>query len=168
MVKRSRGTRSKTRYKLKKSVRERGLPNVSKLLQEYNEGDSVAVKIDPSIHRGMPHPRFHGKIGKILEKRGNAYVLKIKDGNKQKQLIVKRVVLTFKKLVEYKKYSRAALYAAVQAERRGDTEAAITIIRKAKPYVDKYQRDKSFYNQYLAWAYLLGEEGKQNGYTSLY
>ena len=89
MVKRSRGTRSKTRYKLKKSVREKGLPNVSKLLQPYNTGDSVAIKIDPSIHRGMPHPKFHGKIGKIAEKRGSAYVIQIKEGNKEKELIAR-------------------------------------------------------------------------------
>ena len=69
MVKRSRGTRSKTRYKLKKSVREKGRPTVSKLLQDYDEGDSVAIKIDPSVQRGMPHPRFQGKIGKVSEKR---------------------------------------------------------------------------------------------------
>ena len=81
--------RSKTRYKLKKSVREKGLPNVTKLLQPYSEGDNVAIKIDPSIHRGMPHPKFHGRIGKITEKRGSAYVIKIKDGNKEKELIAR-------------------------------------------------------------------------------
>jgi len=33
------------------------------------------VLIDPSIHKGMPHPRFHGKTAEVIGKRGRAFVL---------------------------------------------------------------------------------------------
>ena len=89
MVTRSRGVRSKTRHKLRKKIREKGLPNVTKLLQSYTEGNSVTIKIDPSIHRGQPHPRFQGRTGKIVEHRGNAYLIKIRDGNKEKAIIAR-------------------------------------------------------------------------------
>ncbi len=89
MVKRSRGMKSKTRYKLKKRIRQKGMPSVRKLLQPYHIGDNVSIKIDPSIHRGMPHPKFQGKIGIISEKRGKAYLIDIKERKKQKQLIAR-------------------------------------------------------------------------------
>jgi large subunit ribosomal protein L21e len=50
-------------------------------------GAKVHVLIDPSIHKGMPHPRFHGKTAEVVGKRGRAFVLKVTDGNSQKTLI---------------------------------------------------------------------------------
>lgn len=90
MVTRSRGMRTKTRYKLKKDIRDRGIPSISRVLHPYEIGDTIAVKINSGVHRGMPHPKFQGKIGKISEQRGAAYVINIKDGNKEKQLIARK------------------------------------------------------------------------------
>jgi len=81
------GTRRKSRYKLKKTVREKGLSPISRAIQEYNEGDIVNIDIDPSIHKGMPHPKFHGKTGRIRGKRGRAYLVEIRDGNLMKEVI---------------------------------------------------------------------------------
>lgn len=90
MVVRSKGYRSKTRKLLRKSVRERGsIPPLSTLMYQYKEGDYVVIKINPSIHKGMPHRRYHGRVGVIVGKRGKAYEVKVTDGGKEKLLIVR-------------------------------------------------------------------------------
>ncbi|MDL5503204.1 MAG: 50S ribosomal protein L21e, partial [Candidatus Methanoperedens sp.] len=48
------GTRRKSRYKLKKTVREKGLSPISRAIQEFQEGDIVNIDLDPSIQNGMP------------------------------------------------------------------------------------------------------------------
>lgn len=37
----------------------------------------------------MPHKRFHGKIGLIVEKRGRGYVVDVPQGEAIKQIIVR-------------------------------------------------------------------------------
>lgn len=81
------GTRRKSRYKLKKTVREKGLSPITRALQEFAEGDMVNIDLDPSIQKGMPHPKFHGHTGKILEQRGRAYVVEVRDGGLMKEVI---------------------------------------------------------------------------------
>ncbi len=88
-MKHSKGFRSGTRQILRKSPRERGLPSLSRIIYPYKIGEKVVIKIDPSIHKGMPHPRFHGKVGTIIEKRGRAYVIEVRDGNKLKKVIAR-------------------------------------------------------------------------------
>ncbi|MCD5425011.1 MAG: 50S ribosomal protein L21e [Methanosarcinaceae archaeon] len=83
----SSGERSCTRYKLKKSVRERGLSPISKAIQEFDMGQMVHIDIDPSIQKGMPNPRFQGKTGKVISTKGRAYILKVRDGNAIKEVI---------------------------------------------------------------------------------
>ncbi|WP_406662500.1 50S ribosomal protein L21e [Methanolobus sp. ZRKC3] len=83
----SHGERHCTRYKLKKTVRERGLSTISKAIQEFTEGQMVHIDIDPSVQKGMPNPRFQGKTGKVLGMRGRAFMLQIRDGKATKQII---------------------------------------------------------------------------------
>ncbi len=73
----SQGLRRKSRAVLTKRVRERGKLPLSRLLTTYNEGDKVIIKIDPAIHKGMPHKRFQGQVATVIAKRGKAYVLQI-------------------------------------------------------------------------------------------
>jgi len=89
MVKKSKGYRSKTRSLLRKKPREKGKIGLSKLLQNYNIGDKVCVKIDSSVHKGMPHRRFQGKIGTIAEKRGRAYIVEILMGKEKRNVIAR-------------------------------------------------------------------------------
>lgn len=89
MVQRSRGSRSKTRHKLRKTIRPGRSNMITKKIQKFDEGDFVHIIIEPSMQKGQPHPRFHGKTGKVVESRGNAYVLALKDGNKAKQIIIR-------------------------------------------------------------------------------
>jgi len=88
-MRRSRGFRSKTRYKLKKSVKVGRTNLITKSIQSFHENDLVHIIIDPSIQKGQPHPRFHGKTGKVVDERGRAYIIEINDGNKAKKLIIR-------------------------------------------------------------------------------
>ena len=88
-MQRSRGFKSRSRNKLTKKPRVGRSNPITKKLQTFNEGDLVHIIIDPSIHRGQPHSRIHGKTAKVIGKRGSAYLLGLKDGNKYKELIVR-------------------------------------------------------------------------------
>lgn len=85
MVKKSQGFRVKTRKKLEREARYR--TPITKFLQEFNIGDKVAIVQEPSSFKGMPFSRFRGLVGEIIEKRGRAYIVKIKVGNKIKKVI---------------------------------------------------------------------------------
>lgn len=88
-MRRSKGYKSKTRHKLSKKVRKKGISPITKAIQEFKIGDKVHIIIDPSLQKGQPHPRFHGKTGKVVEKRGRAYLIEIKDGEARKVIISK-------------------------------------------------------------------------------
>lgn len=88
-MRKSKGYRSKTRRLLRKSPRERGKMQLSKLLHEYQPGNSVVVKIDPSVQKGMPHRRYHGKVGKIVGLRGKSYIVSVTQGDSVKEIIVR-------------------------------------------------------------------------------
>lgn len=89
MVTRSRGLRSKTRHKMQATVRPGRTNIITKKIQRFEEDDFVHIIIDPSFHKGQPHPRFHGKTAKIIGTIGRAYVVGLKDGNKSKELIIR-------------------------------------------------------------------------------
>jgi large subunit ribosomal protein L21e len=89
MVKRSRGPRSSTRYKLQKKVRERGLSPITRSLQQFEVGEKASIVIDPSYHKGQPHPRFHGLTGIIEGKQGKTYKVAVKVGKKLKMLLIR-------------------------------------------------------------------------------
>ncbi len=84
-MRRSRGFRNKTRRTLKAKNRTR--VTITKRLKELDMGTQVVINLEPSFQDGMPHPRYQGVIGKIIEKRGRAYLVAIKDKNKPKTLI---------------------------------------------------------------------------------
>jgi len=83
------GPRKKTRYKLKRDLRERGICPVTAVIQKFEIGEKVHVVCNSSIQKGMPHRRFHGKTGTVLGQRGRAWVLEIRDGNADKVIIAR-------------------------------------------------------------------------------
>ncbi len=89
MVKSSHGFRKKTRSIIRKSPRQRGLSPITHEFQEFEVGEKVNVIIDPSVHKGMPHSRFHGKTGVVVGQQGNSFVLAVYDGNKEKTVIAR-------------------------------------------------------------------------------
>jgi len=88
-VRKSKGYRSGTRRLFKKEPRERGKMKLSKLLYEYQPGTQVLVKIDSSVHKGMPHRRYHGRVGTVINKRGRSYVVSVSQGDAIKEIIVR-------------------------------------------------------------------------------
>jgi len=88
-MKKSKGLRSKTRTTLKKGPRERGKAGLSKLLHEYKSGEKVVIKVDSGVHKGMPHRRYFGKIGTVIDKRGGSYLIGVRQGEAIKEIIVR-------------------------------------------------------------------------------
>lgn len=82
---RSHGFRHKSRAVLTKK-QPRG---VSFLLREYHEGDKALVIIDSRQHKGMPHRRYHGKVGTVTNVGRRAVTLDVKLGDKTKTLITR-------------------------------------------------------------------------------
>ena len=89
MVRKSKGTNFRTRRIFSKHPRKRGLPSLSRTLTEYEINSRVNIVVEPSVQKGRPHRRFHGKTGIILEKRGQAYVVDVTDGNARKKIIAR-------------------------------------------------------------------------------
>ncbi len=88
-MKKSKGTRQGTRNILRKDPSERGLIPINRVLQEFKEGEKVKIMIEPSVHKGQPHRRFHGKIGEIEGTQGDAFVVEVEDGDKTKKVITR-------------------------------------------------------------------------------
>ena len=88
--KKAKGLRAKQRDKLKRKER----PTVNKLLQEIDKGAYVKIKINSSVHSGMPHHRYHGLTGRVSGRKGKAYLVDVKLGNQPRELIVHAAHLT--------------------------------------------------------------------------
>jgi large subunit ribosomal protein L21e len=93
MVKSSKGFHSRTRGSLTKEVRERGMPPVTTFLQTFETGSRVIVRLEASDTRGMPHPRYQGRVAVVVGRVGRAFRIEFLDGNKRKQLIANAVHL---------------------------------------------------------------------------
>ena len=93
MVTRMGGLRRKSRSKLRKNIREKGKLSVTRYLQEFNIGDKVYLKAEPSVHKGMYNLRYHGKAAIVTGKQGRCFIVKLKDNTKFKTFIVRAVHL---------------------------------------------------------------------------
>ncbi|MBI4173188.1 MAG: 50S ribosomal protein L21e [Candidatus Aenigmarchaeota archaeon] len=87
MAKSSKGFRKETRRKLKKGVRDKFKPE--DYIREFKGGQHVVLMLEPASHKGMPFPKFKGKIGKVKGRRGRAYLVEITDRGKRKTVIAK-------------------------------------------------------------------------------
>src|SRR2546426_1035445 len=76
-MKRSKGIRNRTRTLLRRNPRDRGKNPLGRILTSYAPGQMVTISINPSIQKGMPHRRYHGRVGMISEKRGKAYAIQV-------------------------------------------------------------------------------------------
>lgn len=84
------GKRGRTRSKLKKTS---GKVTINKIMEEYDVNERVHIIIDPSYHDGLPDKSFHGLTGKIVKKRGNAFEVELKKGNKKFLVVTNSVHL---------------------------------------------------------------------------
>jgi len=93
MAKRVGGFRRKTRDKLQKNIRQKGKLSLSRYFQEFQDAERVQLLGEPSIQRGMYFPRYHGRVGKIVGKKGGCYQVAVQDGSKNKIFVVHPVHL---------------------------------------------------------------------------
>lgn len=90
MVQKSRGQRARTRYKMQTKRH----PTPNDFLRPFETGQTVHVVMQPNIvGKGYSYTQFHGLTGKVIEKRGHAYVVQIRDGHALKKLILAPVHL---------------------------------------------------------------------------
>ncbi len=76
----------------RKKPRTKGKFSFTRFFQKFKKGDTIAVAKELSI----PFPyskRLQGKTGKVIEKRGQAYYVEIKDLNKPKRYLIKPIHL---------------------------------------------------------------------------
>lgn len=66
--------------------------SVSEIIKSFGVGDKVAI-VPKGNFRNIPHPRYRGKVGKVVERRGSAYVVELKVFNATRKLIVPSVHL---------------------------------------------------------------------------
>lgn len=85
----SHGPRKKTRNKLSNDPRDRGTSPPQRAVAEFEEGQKVHLKLDPSVPDGRFHPRFNGHTGEVIGRQGKAYKVRITDGDTDKTLIAK-------------------------------------------------------------------------------
>lgn len=76
-----------------KAARTKGKVSVTHYLQQFAEGDPVVLFAESSVHEGLYHPRFHGKYGIVTGKQGKCYYVHIRDGGKEKKILVHPVHL---------------------------------------------------------------------------
>jgi large subunit ribosomal protein L21e len=85
----SNGPLSNTRNKLRNDPRDSGTSPPQRAVEEYETGETVHLKLDPSVQEGRFHPRFDGHTGEVVGQQGTAYQVSITDGSTEKTLVVK-------------------------------------------------------------------------------
>ena len=60
-----RGYRAKTRDIFSRPFRRHGQAPLTKLMATFHRGDFVDIKVDGSVHKGMPYKFYHGRTGKV-------------------------------------------------------------------------------------------------------
>ena len=71
----------------RKQLRTRGKIRLSHYFQEFKDGERVTVIRELALNPKFPH-QIQGRTGTIESKRGNSYLVKIKDLNKEKTYII--------------------------------------------------------------------------------
>jgi len=76
----------------RKKARTKGKLALSKYFQEFKQGDRVTIVREHAENPSFPK-RIQGLSGEVKGKRGRAYLVSIKEGNKLKTHIIKPVHL---------------------------------------------------------------------------
>ncbi len=90
----SKGPRHGTRDKLSNDPRERGTSPPQQSIASFEEGETVHLRIDPSVPKGQYHHRYNGHTGEVVGEQGEAYKVRIDDSGKEKILIAAPAHLT--------------------------------------------------------------------------
>jgi large subunit ribosomal protein L21e len=84
MVVKSHGPHRRTREKFRRAG---CLTPINDYIRHFDLGAKVVININSSSTSGMPFRRFQGLSGKVIDKKGRAYIVEIKDGDKTKKII---------------------------------------------------------------------------------
>jgi large subunit ribosomal protein L21e len=60
------GYRGRTRTLFKKAFKTKGAPHTTTFLRQFKRGDYVDIKVDSSVHKGMPFKHYHGRTGVVF------------------------------------------------------------------------------------------------------
>ena len=83
----------------KKQVKTKGKLQLSRYFQEFNPGDAVSVVKEQAVMSSFPE-RIQGRTGTIENRRGRAYLVNIKDSNKEKQFLIEPIHLKRIKIIQ--------------------------------------------------------------------
>jgi len=90
-MKRSKGRISRKSRAIGRKIRKI-IPTPYKILKKIDIGEKVMI-LPYGKFEDFPHARYSGRMGKVIEKRGNSYVVEIKDGSKMKKIITSPIHL---------------------------------------------------------------------------
>jgi len=76
----------------RKTLKNKGKIKLSRYFQDFEKGDSVAVISELALQPRFPS-KLQGRIGVVEGKRGNSYIIRMKDLNKEKTYIIHPVHL---------------------------------------------------------------------------
>jgi len=76
----------------KKSIRTKGKISLSRYFQKLKNGERVAVIREKAIQSSFPKI-LQGRTGVVEEKRGKAYLVRIKDQNQEKRYLIEAIHL---------------------------------------------------------------------------
>ncbi len=75
-----------------RKIREKGKLQLSRYFQKMNPKEIVAIVKNSSIPSNFPD-RIQGKTGVVESKRGKAYVIRVKDIDKEKKFLIEPIHL---------------------------------------------------------------------------
>ncbi|KAH7830691.1 putative Ribosomal protein L21e [Monocercomonoides exilis] len=61
------GYRARTKTLFQRGFRQHGMTPLSTYMRKYKLGQYVDIKVNSSIHKGMPHKFYHGRTGRIWD-----------------------------------------------------------------------------------------------------
>ena len=78
---------------MRKPLRKKGKLSLKRFFAKFKTGDKVYLVAEPAYQKGMYNRRFYGKHGIVSGTQGRCYEVKIKDGAKEKTVLVHPVHL---------------------------------------------------------------------------
>lgn len=76
----------------RKNIRTRGKLQLSRFFQKLEKGDAVSVIRNVSVKSNFP-VRLQGRTGIIENSRGKVYLVRIKEGGKEKKFLIEPIHL---------------------------------------------------------------------------
>jgi large subunit ribosomal protein L21e len=81
------GLHKRSRKRLRLDVSERGKIDIKKALQLFEVGDKVVVDPDSRVQKNLPQRSFFGSVGVVLQRKGKAYTVEVKQQGKSPKKI---------------------------------------------------------------------------------